>query len=212
MKRIQVTSLAGILLIAVGGLLLLQNLLGLRFLWGLVWAVLFVLSGAVFLYVYLGDRERWWTLIPGFALLAIGALIGLEEILPGGMGDIGGSIVLGGISLGFWAIYLARRDYWWAVIPGGTLLTLAGAVAFSDLIEGDLFAGVFFLGLALTFGIVYLLPTPEGRMTWALIPAGILAVLALFLIAAQTSLLGFFMPGLVILLGLAIILRTFRRR
>ena len=32
---------------------------------------------------------------------------------------------LGTIGLSFWVIYLTRRDFWWAVIPGGALMTLA---------------------------------------------------------------------------------------
>ena len=39
--------------------------------------------------------------------------------------------------------------------------------------------GVFFLGLGLTFLLVYLLPKAEGRMKWALYPAGALLLVGL---------------------------------
>jgi len=212
MKRMDIGAAAGVLLIGAGALLLLQNLTVIRFAWELIWALLFGVSGVLFLVVYLRDREHWWAIIPGLTLLAIGGLLGLEGIVPGGIGDWGGSIVLGGISLAFWGVYFARRDYWWALIPAGTLLTLAVAVGFSSLLEGDLFVGVFFLGLALTFAALYFVPRPEGRMTWALIPAGVMAVMGTIFLATATHLFGFVWPGLIILVGLFLLYQTYRKR
>ncbi len=212
MKRMDIGTAAGVLLVGVGALLLLQNLLVIHFAWGLIWAFLFAVSGILFLTVYLRDREHWWSLIPGLTLLAIGGLIGLEGIVPGGIGDWGGSIVLGGISLAFWGVYYARRDFWWVLIPAGTLLTLAVAVGFSSLLEGDLFVGVFFLGMALTFAAVYFVPRPEGRMSWALIPAGVMAVMGMIFLATATSLFGYLWPALIILGGLFLLFRTYRKR
>ena len=35
------------------------------------------------------------------------------------LGAWGGALFLGSIGLAFWVIYFVRRDFWWAVIPGG---------------------------------------------------------------------------------------------
>ncbi len=212
MKRVDIGAAAGVLLIGAGSLLLLQNLTEIRFAWDLIWALLFAVSGILFLLVYQRDHEHWWSLIPGFTLLAIGALIGLEGILPGEIGDWGGAIVLGGISLAFWGVYYARRDFWWALIPAGTLLTLAVAVGFSSVLEGDLFVGVFFLGLALTFAALSLVRRPEGSMRWALIPAGVMAVMGVIFLATATDLFGFVWPAVIILGGLLLLYQGLRKR
>lgn len=212
MKRLDITSLIGISLLGIGALLLLQNLGLFRFAWDLIWGLAFAVGGVVFLLVYSRNREQWWALIPGFTLLGIGALVALDGILPGGTGNWGGALVLGAIGLAFCALYFTRRDFWWALIPAGALLTLALVAGASEFAHGDLSASLFFFGLAITFGLVYLLPTPEGRMDWALIPAAVLLLLALILLGAQTNLLGYIGPGLLLVAGLYLIFRTIRRR
>lgn len=72
--------------------------------------------------------------------------------------------------------------------------------------------GIFFLGLGLTFLLVAIIPTPEGQMRWALIPAVILLVMGLLLTAALTQLINFIWPLALILLGLFLVLRAFRGR
>lgn len=212
MKRLDFGVAIGLLLIAVGVVLLLQTLNIATFAWPFLWAILFAAGGVVFLSIYARRREQWWPLIPGLTLLAIGVLIGLESIVPGGIGDLGGSIVLGGISLAFWGVYLSRRDSWWPLIPAGTLLTLAVAVAFSTVLEGDLFAGAFLLGLGLTFGLVYLVPTPKGRQTWAVYPAAILVVMGIIMGAAAADLLVYGFAAALIVGGLYLALRALRPR
>ena len=68
--------------------------------------------------------------------------------------------------------------------------------------------GVFFLGLGLTFAVVALLPTSAGRMAWAWIPAGVLALMGLLLMAAAGNLIGYLWPLVIILAGGFLILRT----
>jgi len=209
MKRIEWRVLVGILLVAVGALLLLQTFNILRFVWEVVWAVLFVASGSGFLVVYLGRQEHWWAVIPGMALLGVGGLIGLSVF---GLDDvIGGAVFLGALSLAFWLVYLRSRDNWWAVIPGGVLATLALVAGLEQILPWAETGGMFFLGLALTFGLVYLLPTPHGRMTWALIPAAVLFVVGLIVVLATSSVLQFLWPAVLILVGGYLVLRALRR-
>jgi hypothetical protein len=63
------------------------------------------------------------------------------------------------------------------------------------------------VGIGLTFGIVYLLPTKEGRIRWAAIPASITAVIGLLIITAATRLISFIGPLVIIAVGLYIIFR-----
>jgi hypothetical protein len=207
MRRSLIPIAFAVLLIVGGVLLLLQNLNILTVGWEGIWAILFTLGGLTFVAVYLSDRENWWALIPGFTLLGIGGLIGWEMIAPNTSDKWGGAFFLGAIALAFWIIYLTRRENWWALIPGGVLLTLALVAGISDAGGFDT-GGVFFLGLAATFGLVYLLPTPEGRMKWAIIPAAILGIMGLFILVAATSVMNYLWPAALIAVGLFLVFRT----
>jgi hypothetical protein len=199
----------GVLLIVVGILLLLQNLGILAGLVALTWSLLFGAAGMVFLYVFLTNRTRWWALIPGFALLSLAVLIALDQFLPE-IGDVlGGTLFLGGIGLAFWVIYFINREHWWAVIPGGVLFTLALVAGLSPVLEGIETGGVFLLGLGLTFGLLSLLPTPQGRMRWALIPAGVLLAMGLVITTAATGIIKYLWPAALILVGLYLLFRAF---
>jgi hypothetical protein len=173
-------------------------------------------AGLFFLYVYLADRANWWALIPGIILLDLAVVVALSLTRLALLEDWAGPLVLGGIGLSFWAVYLARREHWWAIIPGGVLFTLA-AVAGMDTVFQRMerrvdTGGVFFVGLGLTFALVGLLPIPRGRMRWAFIPALVLVIMGLFIFAAAEQLLNYLWPVALILFGLYLVFRTFRPR
>ncbi len=197
----------GSLLILAGVMFLLQNMGVFRF-GDLFWGVLFILGGGAFLAVILQDSAQWWAIIPGLSLIGIGALIFLTVLAPGLMGLLGGTLVLGSIGLAFLIIYLLDREKWWALIPAGTLLTLAVVAAISQVLPGMQTGGVFFLGLGLTFALVALLPSTAGRMTWAWIPAGILAVMGLLLMAVSGNIINYFWPLVIIAAGGFLIIRN----
>lgn len=210
MKRFDVRAIGGILLIVVGVLLLLQNIGIFVGVVALIWALIFAAGGLIFLYMFLTNRTQWWAIIPGFALLGLAALIALDEFFPR-VGDIlGGTLFLGGIGLAFWVIYFLKREFWWAVIPGGVMFTLALIAGLDSVFEGLETGGVLFLGLGLTFGLLSFVPTPQGRMKWALIPAAVLLVMGLLITAATTGLLNYLWPIALILAGLYLLFRLFR--
>jgi hypothetical protein len=212
MKRLDVRAIGGILLIIVGILLLLQNLGIFEVIVTLIWALIFAAGGAIFLYMFLTNRANWWAIIPGFALLGLAALIALDEFFPRVGNALGGAIFLGGIGLAFWVIYLQKREHWWAIIPGGVLFTLALIAGLSPIYEGPAMGGVFFLGLGLTFGLLYFVPIPQGRMKWALIPAAVLVVMGLLITAITTRILDVLFAAALILFGLYLLFRMFRSR
>ena len=212
MRRVRIRALIGILFIVGGVLLLVENLGGLSIA-GLVWPFLFGAGGLMFLYVFMANRDHWWAVVPGFTLLGLTAMIAWSQLGPESAEAWGASFFLGGIALGFWVIYLSNRRRWWAIIPGGVMLTIGLFVGLSSALKGFVGAGGFlFLGLGLTFGLLFLLPTSKGRMKWALIPAAVLFVIGLLITLAFSPLVNFVWPAALILGGLYLLFRIIAPR
>ena len=211
MGRQGVRILVALFLMGLGVLLLLNNLAILPFdingvAW--FWAAVFSLGGLAFLAVFLFNREHWWAVIPGFTLLGLGMLIGLEPF----MNEIGGAIFLGMIGLSFWVIYFTHRENWWAIIPGGVLLTLAGITLLGNNDNGYLAGGLLFLGLAATFLVVYLIPTELGRMRWSVWPAAVLAIMGALILTGASGFAQYVWPIAIILAGGFMVLRATQTR
>lgn len=209
MKRNDV--LWGALLVGAGGLLLLQNFGLLGPAQSMIWALLFALAGAGFLGLFLTNRSQWWPLIPGFVFFGLAAIIGLQAIAPVVAAQWSGTLFLGSLSTGFWLIYVTRPKLWWAIIPAGVLTTVAIVAGIGQTLP-EYAGSVLFFGLAATFGLVYLLPTPPNHMGWALIPAGICTVIGLLTFATSTAVLNYTWPIGLILAGLYVMYRTFSAR
>jgi hypothetical protein len=200
MKLLRSRILWGILLVAGGIALLLENLEILR-IGGLIWGVVLGIGGVIFLSVYFENRINWWSLIPGVSLLACGFATLLRFISPSLSEIVGGSIVLGGIGLSFVLVYLVNRENWWAIIPAGVLVTLA-VVSIIDAGHYDVdTGGIFFIGVGLTFILVAILPTPVGQMRWAFIPALIMLVMGTLISSQRQDILLYVWPILIILVG-----------
>jgi len=210
MKRIDFRILLGAFLIGAGVLFLLQTFNIIPNAWSILWVGAFLVGAAIFFYVYFLDRTQWWALIPAMTFLGLAGTIAVDTYLPG-FSNLGGALFLGGIGLGFWVIYLSNREFWWAIIPGGVLLTLSAVTATEDLFSDDSGGGVFFIGLALTFLLVALLAKPRENFWWAYIPAGVLFVLGVFLIGPLQTVFNYIWPVALILAGGLLLLRNFRR-
>jgi hypothetical protein len=212
MNRVGTRILWGVLLIFAGVLFLLQSLGIVRFA-VILWPALIGIASLAFLFVFLSaPQANWWAAIPGFVLLGVAGIIALDQLAPE-VGEVwSGSLFLGGIALAFWVIYLFNPEQWWAVIPGGVLLTLAVVAGLSPVLEGVETGGIFFFGLGLTFALLALLPTPEGRLTWAIIPAIVLLVVGAVITAAAAQLINYVWPVVLIVGGLYLLYRTFGSR
>jgi hypothetical protein len=209
MRNLDWRALVGAVLVIVGVLLLLQTFDVLRLVVDVVWTLVFLAAGAGFLVVYLGDGRQWWAVIPGMALLGIAATIGLSVV---GLADeLGGAAFLGAVSLAFWLVYLRNTEHWWAIIPAGVLLTLAGVAAMEGLAPRAATGGPFFLGLAATFVLVYLLPSGGERMTWALIPAAVLFAVGVLVFLATSSLFRYVLPAAAVVGGGYLVFRALRQ-
>jgi hypothetical protein len=170
------------------------------------WGIFLGLIGVVFLTNFLRNRSNWWMSIPGIILLVIGIGIILDVALPDVSRVIEGSLILGGIGLAFWLVYLTNRAYWWAILPGGVMVTLAVVAGLEQ--EGIRTDGIFFLGLGITFALLGVLPNPHGQLRWSFIPAVILVLFGLVTLTASISLINYLWPAVLILLGLFLVWRT----
>lgn len=158
-----------------------------------------------FLYIYLKNKERWWALIPAYALLLVGLIISLDELLVSGDKFIAPGI-LGGIGLPFLYVYLRNRDNWWALIPAYALLAIGTLVLLLDfrLLTGLVIPAFIMLAIAIPFFFVYLL---NRERKWALIPGAITAVLGLgFLVGTEFG--KFATPAVLVLAGIWLLVRV----
>jgi hypothetical protein len=176
-----------------------------------LWPGLISGGGLIFMVFFLTSKSNWWAAIPGCILMAIGLTSALPWIAPGLEGRMGGPVVLAGISLGFWLVYLRVPANWWAIIPAGVMLSIASMTLISTE-NGLATAGIFFIGLGLTFALVALLPGASLRMGWPWIPAGILLLMGFLFISSASKLASLVLPSAMILGGLVLVFRAFRTR
>ena len=208
MRKDQSRLIWGLILVLAGVLFLLQEFQILGSAFEYLWVILLAAGSGAFLWIYFTKRDQWWAVIPGLTLLGL-TLVSLEDIIPfipGG--DWTGAVFLGCIGLAFWLIYLRRQEQWWAIIPGGVLLTLA-LVAGLDFLS-DWSDVTFFLGMGLTFTLVALLPNQNHDTRWAYIPAGVMIVLGLALFSPIQSVINYVWPVILVGLGVYILVRNWK--
>lgn len=197
----------GALLIATGVIFLLNNFESITLDRELLMGPLFGLGGLIFLLVFMINTDDWWALIPGMALISLGLIIfmGQSDFENGWVG----ALFLGMLGLAFLLVYIFHPVHWWAIIPSGALFTLSSVSLLPN--KGALSGGVFFLGIALTFWLVYILPKPVGRLVWALFPSGILFVLGILFLLGSTSLIAYFWPAALLAVGCGILAYALRK-
>jgi hypothetical protein len=211
MERRDSSVSIGWLLVLLGMVILLQNMGLFGPIGAFVWIILFALGGAAFLSAAVQNRKRWWASIPGMLFLSIAGLIALHEMAPQLGERWGGSLFLGGFSLGFWAITLFKRDAWWAVIPAGIISTLAVVAGLAQIVTESFAGAALFAGLSLTFVLVYVLRSSAGwPAVWALIVAGGAMLLAFTTLSDSALFLGLLWPLVIIAGGVALLVRALR--
>ena len=191
----------GGLLVLLGLLLLIDNLELLGD-WDVpIWSLMLGASGLIFLAVYVNDREQWWALIPGLVILGIAVAVFLAErdLVP----DYAvATIILAGVGLPFLFIFIADRQHWWGLIPALTMGGIALGVLFEGIgaIGGEAVGGFVVGGIGLGFLSIYVV---DRKQWWALIPGGVMGVLAFFLLLATAT--KYVVPAAMILLGLLLL-------
>jgi hypothetical protein len=119
-----------------------------------------------FLAMFVGDRRRWWALIPAYVLLAGAALTALTmlHVSPPALA----AFALLAAALPFWLAFIVNRSHWWALIPAGVLsLFGVGMLILLSLfqISNNAFFVILNATLALVFGILWI---AVRRLDWAL--------------------------------------------
>lgn len=123
---------------------------------------------------YLTDRTRnWWALIPGGVMLFLAMVTLLVDNVGG---EWVGAMFLLIIALTFLFIYLNNRTRIWALIVAYVfgVLSIAPMLATGGEMAGY-FGSVFLLAVALPFYILYF---RSENNWWAIIPAGVMTILA----------------------------------
>lgn len=211
MVKLNWRALVGVLMVILGVLAMLQTTHVIKFegdIWLWVFASLFGVAGLGFLYVLISaPKENWWASIPGLTLVGLGTLMALEG-MPGVKGDWPVTIFMGCIGLSFVLIYWLDRSRWWAIIPGGTLLSVALMILLPSL--GGWTASILFFGMAATFGAVALLG--KGKMNWGWYPAVALLALGLFIPSVEGAMPWMIWPVILIVAGGYLILRTMLKK
>jgi hypothetical protein len=204
----------GFVILVFGVLALLQSL-GLLVLTGSLWlmafALIFTVSGCVFLYALLVDRQRnWWAAIPGLTLAGLGVMLGLLNF-KGIPGTLPVFIFLGSIAASFLVVYAVLRQ-WWAIIPGGVMASVALMILLEG-IPGFQAVSVLFLGMGATFASLSLVGVGQGSgLPWPWIPAGILAFMGLMFLLGSTGLSAIVWAVLLIAAGLFLVLRPYLKK
>lgn len=82
--------------------------------------------GLGFWNIYFIDRgQHWWAIIPGGFMLALGAVIALSSRITDM--ELLAAVLFAGLGLTFFLLYwlAGAGRHWWALAPGGVLLTFA---------------------------------------------------------------------------------------
>jgi hypothetical protein len=148
-----------------------------------------------FLVGFLIDRKRWWLLIPAYGLIiasvetTINTMVAPSALYVGNSSTFllaysSGAGIMLMLSLPFFVVYVVSKKSWWALIPAGILTSTSVMLALQVLTSDNqisrtgLYIGVLFLGLAATFGILWLRRKTQPTR-WAIFPAAGLFVLAI---------------------------------
>ncbi|MCS6993586.1 MAG: hypothetical protein N2117_11080 [Anaerolineales bacterium] len=212
MQRLNFRTILGAGLILLGGLMLLEQMNLLQGVSSLFWGLALFAGAAYFVMFLLQNvRSHWWAVFPAAALAGIGG----ATLLPQALSRWESTFFLGTMGAGFFVVYWLERNRWWAIIPGGVLLTLAALAPLNDVegVSGQSTASLFLLGLGLTFLLVALLPTPQRQNQWAYFPAAALLLFGALLATEQTAgLVVYLWPAALIAAGVLVIVQFFRQR
>jgi len=196
----------GGLLIVFGVLALVETFLDLS---PWVWVAVLVVGGLAVYAVYSTDRTEKWMLVISYAMLAVAGLITLITLNVLADSYVATYVLLS-IALPFFVAFLIDRTRWGLLIPAYVLSAVAVMVPLIELgVLNDLMVTAYVLfAIAIPFFVVYL---RNNKNWWALIPAGILAVIAIGFLIAEAA-VEYIFGAVLILAGVLIVFRQFTKK
>jgi hypothetical protein len=178
-----------------------------------------------FLIGFMIDRRRWWLLILAYGLVIAAVETEINTILlpsilrgqsvPLLLAYSSGAGMMIMLALPFFVVYVVSKKSWWALIPAGAFTSIAAIILLPFLVPDEnnsqfgLYSGVLFLGLAITFGILWLRRKTQPT-DWAKYPAAglfVLSILAFILgdawnaLSDQTKAIGFAVASAVLFIA-----------
>jgi hypothetical protein len=187
----------GIILILAGGVFLTQNLGWVNLDSLQFWMLVFAgISLLCFASYFINGTDQWGWLFPGFIFAGVASTMFLAD---SGVGEAWvGAPVLAGVGLPFLAAYLLdRKQNSWALIPFWVLAVLVVVTLVADSAPGEVIGALVLFSIALPFLVVYLL---DRTRHWALIPAfilGAIGVIPLLAMSAAGNVIGAFVLFLI---------------
>ncbi|HZY41070.1 MAG TPA: hypothetical protein VFF59_03630 [Anaerolineae bacterium] len=144
----------------------------------------------------------------GLALIVMGALFLAERmgVLPFGLNF--GMFLFGVPAALFLLVFVSERRQWWALIPASALAGLTCLVFNSEAhwMADEQAASLFLFSIAAPFLLIFAF---DRRQWWALIPGGVMTVIAFMPTIADSNLSGEFIGGM-FFLGLAAVFALVR--
>ena len=212
MKVHSTNFLIGVFLILLGGFFLLGTLTDLRIREEIVLAIIFFAAGVVLLLSHILFERKLWTLILGCSGIFIGSAITIEKwrLLPD---QSIGMILFILVGLVFLSGLRKGKKNWWAIIPGGFSLVIAGTL-FLDMqrtIPDEYIGVVLFGGMGIIFGILFLMRDETYNMDWAKYPSligFIIAAIMVLTIDFRDMFSRYLFPFLLIGIGLFVLVRS----
>jgi hypothetical protein len=188
----------------------------------LLTALVIYAIGMPFLVIYLLNRSRRWALITTLIVAVCGTMPLLDTVISID-NKVQGMVFLFLFALGFIAIAVWSKKNWWAIIPGGLFASLGLSstveilvphkeyASLSNALSWDVYIWVLFLGLAVTFGVLWLRRKTQPT-DWAKYPAaGLLAIAVLsFIEGARFAEL--WPPTVMLVIGAMFLLAIFPRK
>ncbi|MCP4418751.1 MAG: hypothetical protein GY805_19205 [Chloroflexi bacterium] len=196
-----------------GGLLIFFGIVGLiemvTDLTAWAWVAGLTVAGLGIFGIYRANRSEWGLLIPAYVMWAVAALVALIElnILRGELIPL---FVLTAVALPFLFGYLRNREQWGLLIPAYVLLAVGVMVWLIErgILNDLLIPAYVMFAIAIPFFVVY---GRNSQHWWALIPGGIMTVIGLSFLIAETM-AGYVVPAVLILAGIWILARQFIHR
>ena len=211
--RLNLRRAFALILIATGVLVLLQNTgIAAGDTGQVISLVLLIALGIFFTAMYFPGRRQWFWVALGLGCFSF-ALGNAVYFIPTVDEFYRQIVIFIGLGISFLTIYLQNRMNWWAMFPAGLLISLGASQLIEQAYPDFGAGGVLVFGLGLSFLILYLVPTPVGRLRFALLPAIILLAIGVVIVIGQPfNITDYLLPALILLAGVVLIIFTTRKQ